>query len=122
MDISTFSSQTKITKMCPKHLLTLHQNLSPQYLIQINRIGDINNVKNQNFTLYANKIMTDCPICIVIPNRARLDIVIYWLACQTLELEGQGRFTGGHLLHFFLFLFSLCNAKLLHTNNMELNK
>ena len=46
MAISTFSWQTKVTKMCPKYLLTLHQNWSSQYQMQINRTGDINKVKN----------------------------------------------------------------------------
>ena len=49
MDISTFSWQKKVTKMCLKYLLTLHQNWLSQYQIQTNRTGDINNVKNSKF-------------------------------------------------------------------------
>ena len=41
-----------------------------------------------------------------------------WSACQTLEPEDQGQFPAEHLLFFFL----ACNAKLLHTSNMELYK
>ena len=56
MDVSTFSWQTNVTKMCPKYLLTLHQNWSSQYQIQINRTGDINNVKIvEVWTLCANR-------------------------------------------------------------------
>ena len=39
------------------------------------------------------------------------------------EPENQGLFPGGHLLQlFFLFLFSSCNAELLHTSYIELYK
>ena len=37
-----------------------------------------------------------------------------------LDTDDQGQFPGGHLSHFFPF--SPCNAKLLHTSNMELYK
>ena len=63
-------------------------------------------------------------LCSVISSGTQLDIVTLCLACQTLEPENQGRFQGGHLqkivLFVFLLLFSSCNAKLLHTRNMEL--
>ena len=60
-----------------------------------------------------------CQICSVILGHARLDFVAKWLACETLESEYQGRFPGGHLLQID---FLSCNAKLLHTSNIELYK
>ena len=62
-----------------------------------------------------------CPTCTVTLSRARLDIVAKWFACQTLEPEDWVG-TYYKLFFFFRFLFSPCNAKLLHTSNMELYK
>ena len=47
------------------------------------------------------------PICTVISSRARLAIVVWWLACPTLGPGNQGRFPAGHLLQnvFFFFFF-----------------
>ena len=60
MDTTRFTWQKRVTKMCPKYLLTLHQNWLSQYQIHINRIGDINNVqKLEVFTLYAKTNISD---------------------------------------------------------------
>ena len=50
-----------------------------------------------------------CQICTVISSRARPDLVVKWLACQTLEPEDQVRFAGGYLSYivFFFFFFSV---------------
>ena len=61
-----------------------------------------------------------CQICNVILSRARLGIVVQWLACQTLDPEDQGRFPSGHF--YKMLLISPFNAKLLQSSNMELYK
>ena len=114
MDISSFSWQKKVTKMCPKYLLTPHQNLwSSQNQIQINRTGDINNVHNFEVFTNTNMAVTRivCPICTVISSRAQLDIMTWWLACQTLEPQDV-----------FSLLFLTCYETLLRTRIMELYK
>ena len=122
----TFSWQIKVTKMCPKYLLTLHLNWLSQYQILINRTGDINNVNNfEVFTLKTNTHMADtrivCPICTVISSRARLWHGGLVVSVSDFGTRGPGRFPDGHLLQIVLF-FSPYNAKLLHTGNMELYK
>ena len=41
MDISAFSGQNTVTKMCLNNLLTRYYKLSSQYQILINRSGEI---------------------------------------------------------------------------------
>ena len=56
--------------------------------------------------------MTDtqivCPMCMVILNRARPDLVAYWLACKTIELKDQDQIPLGHVCDSVFFpLFSV---------------
>ena len=79
----------KVTKMCPKYSLTLYQNLSPQYRIQINRSGEIKqctqfpNVNPACIYIHGRDsvYLFYMYIFTVILRRARPDLVALWLAC-----------------------------------------
>ena len=155
MDVSTFSWQTNVTKMCPKYLLTLRQNWSSQYQIQINRTGDINNVKivevwtlcaNRNihcppFTglsgcadksaaeLYETTTTTIWPIhgvCVqyVLLFRDAYDLTSRPSGKRIRLLNPRSRVDSrvGTYYRLCFFPFPPCNAKSLHTSNMELYK
>ena len=83
MDISAFSEQNKVTKMCPKYLLTRYYKCSSQYQILINRSGEIKLYTNfQVYSVYANMNMTStwivCPICKVNLGGTQSDLMAYW--------------------------------------------
>ena len=83
MDISAFSGQHKVTKMCPKYLLTRHYKRSSHHQILIHMYIDLaksNNIQNhQVYTVYANTTMTGtwitCPIYMVDLGGARSNLV-----------------------------------------------
>ena len=122
MDISTFSWQTKVTKMCPKYVLTLHQNWSSQYQIQINRTGHINNIKNRKlYPVWPILVLSVQYNCYLKPHRTwHRDLVV---SVSDFGTRGPGLIPGWAIItFFFLFLFSPCNAKLFDTSNVRLYK
>ena len=79
VDISAFSGQNKVTKMCPKYLLTRYYKWSSQYQILINRSSELKHYiqNNQVYTVYANTDMAStqivCPIYMVNLGDAQSD-------------------------------------------------
>ena len=79
VDISAFSGQNKVTKMCPKYLLTSYHKWSSQYQILIkNDLANSNSIQYyQVYTVYANMNMAStrivCPIYMVNLSGARSD-------------------------------------------------
>ena len=112
MDISAFSLQTKVTKMCPKYILALLQNCPSQYQIQINRTcRRINNVKIRCFypvCEYEYGRYSDCLSNIYgyfDPLRTRHRGLI--VSVSNFGTRGPGSIRGGHLLQIVFLLFRL---------------
>ena len=81
MDISAFAGLNKVTKMCPKYLLTRYYIWPSQYQILIKNDMVISNNKQyyQVYNVYANTNMAGtrivCPIYMVYLGGARSDLV-----------------------------------------------
>ena len=99
--------------------------------MQINRTGNINNVKKSKFLpCMGIRIWPKLGLyvqCTVIKSRARLDIVVSVTSLvvnvYVFGIRGPGSFPGWALITiFFLAFFALLFAKLLQTSNMELYK
>ena len=106
--VPTFSLQNKVTKVCPKYLLTFYQNLYSPYQRQIDvartKSNDVHNYPGYKYE--CGRVST---IWTVIKSRTRPDLVAYWLACLATKPEDLGRFPGSHLLSVcvFSFLFNI---------------
>ena len=63
--------------MCLRYLLTLHQNWSSQYQIQIKRTGDINNVQTfEVLALYGNYQNISFSILLQKKQKQQIDVYI----------------------------------------------
>ena len=81
VDIYVFSGQNKVTKMCPKYLLTRYYKWSSKYqiLIKIDLENSNNTQYYQVYTVYGNMNMANarivCPIYTVNLGSALSDLV-----------------------------------------------